>query len=345
MADLQDCSSQLQITLDFRGLIQAKKDCTLLLHKFLNIEESSLRQKFRVMWLKQALWAIDDDKAPGIDGVDSNFFKKAWHHIKHDIFSSVLYFFDSGVLLPDINYTLDACQQHLNLNVTRRSFDAEVQIMALKSRRKIPQAQSIFAVGASVYIGCILMTYDHLNSTVLYPLKTSGGRVRNLEFPTEVIELVKVVVLRSLSARGGAVSGAGRGCGTLKSQPKKTLRFPQNGIGRKGLTDIQLLHTDTLIKEVEKVFSANHPDPAEVEKAKKVLKEHEQALMEAIGRLQDASDGESDGGENPFSQGQSMDREQGWRKQQYDEMGGEGRGMEGLDGDKGLVTSKKKQEA
>lgn len=95
------------------------------------------------------------------------------------------------------------------------------------------------------------------------------------------------------SARGGAVSGAGRGRGTLKSQPKKTLPLPQNGIGRKGLTDIQLLHTDTLIKEVEKVFSANHPDPAEVEKAKKVLKEHEQALMEAIGRLQDASDGES----------------------------------------------------
>ncbi|KMT08322.1 hypothetical protein BVRB_6g141460 [Beta vulgaris subsp. vulgaris] len=177
---------------------------------------------------------------------------------------------------------------------------------------------------------------------IRYPLKTSGGRVRNLEFPTEVIELVKVVVLRSLSARAGAVSGAGRGCGTLKSQPKKTLRLPQNGIGRKGLTDIQLLHTDTLIKEVEKVFSANHPDPAEVEKAKKVLKEHEQALMEAIGRLQDASDGESDGGEHPFSQGQSMDREQGWRKRQYDEMGGEGRGMEGLDGDKGRVTSEKK---
>lgn len=52
-ADLQIIQSQLQITLDFRGLIQAKKDCTLLLHKFLNIEESSLRQKFRVMWLKQ----------------------------------------------------------------------------------------------------------------------------------------------------------------------------------------------------------------------------------------------------------------------------------------------------
>lgn len=147
------------------------------------------------------------------------------------------------------------------------------------------------------------------------------------------------------SARGGAVTGAGRGRGTLKGQPKKDLLLPQNGIGRKGLGDIELLHTDTLIKEVEKVFSANHPDPMEVEKAKKVLKEHEQALVEAIARLQDASDGESDGGEHPFSQGQSMGREQGWRKRQYDEMGGEGRGMDGPDGDKGRVTSENKQEA
>ncbi|KAL2942010.1 Protein EMSY-LIKE 3 [Bienertia sinuspersici] len=145
------------------------------------------------------------------------------------------------------------------------------------------------------------------------------------------------------SARGGAVAGAGRGRGTLKGQPKKDSLLPQNGIGRKGLGDIELLHTDTLIKEVEKVFSANHPDPTEVEKAKKVLKEHEQALVEAIARLQDASDGESDGGDHPFSQGQTMDREQGWRKRQYDEMGGEGRGMEGPDGDKGRVASEKQE--
>jgi len=86
--------------------------------------------------------------------------------------------------------------------------------------------------------------------------------------------------------------------------------------------------------QVEKVFSANHPDPAEVEKAKKVLRvrsgnfqllvhnfycnmiagwniwfltfsiiqelewtfvlqEHEQALVQAIARLEEASDGES----------------------------------------------------
>jgi hypothetical protein len=83
-------------------------------------------------------------------------------------------------------------------------------------------------------------------------------------------------------------------------------------------------------EQVERVFSANHPDPLEIDKAKKVLKvrqktvvdsfacsqflfhfhqhihqicisewlilsnqDHEQALVDAISRLADISDGES----------------------------------------------------
>ncbi|GFQ01294.1 hypothetical protein PHJA_002273300 [Phtheirospermum japonicum] len=93
--------------------------------------------------------------------------------------------------------------------------------------------------------------------------------------------------------RGDNASGAGRGRGMAKGQSRKEFPPSQNGIGKKGPDDIQLLHTDTLIKEVERVCSANHPDPAEIEKAKKVLKEHEQALSDAIARLGDLSDGES----------------------------------------------------
>ncbi|KAF8040050.1 hypothetical protein BT93_B2311 [Corymbia citriodora subsp. variegata] len=107
--------------------------------------------------------------------------------------------------------------------------------------------------------------------------------------------------------RGGGVAGAGRGRGTTKGQNKKDVPLSQNGVGKKALGDIELLHTDTLIKEVEKVFGASHPDPTEIEKAKKVLKEHEQALVDAISRLEDASDGESDGGEH-HNQGQTGTR-------------------------------------
>lgn len=51
-------------------------------------------------------------------------------------------------------------------------------------------------------------------------------------------------------ARGAAVPGAGRGRGTLKGQFKKDFPLSQNGIRKKALSDIEILHTDTLIKEV-----------------------------------------------------------------------------------------------
>ncbi|PWA80381.1 emsy N Terminus (ENT)/ plant Tudor-like domains-containing protein [Artemisia annua] len=102
--------------------------------------------------------------------------------------------------------------------------------------------------------------------------------------------------------------GGGRGRGTTKGQIRRDFPPSQNGIGKKGLDDIQLLQTDTLIKEVERVFSSTDPDPLEIEKAKKVLKEHEQALADAIARLADISDGESDEG-GRFMRGQPMNRE------------------------------------
>lgn len=44
--------------------------------------------------------------------------------------------------------------------------------------------------------------------------------------------------------------GFGRGRGSAKGQSRKDLPPPQNGIGKKRLDDFQLLHTETLIKEV-----------------------------------------------------------------------------------------------
>lgn len=51
-------------------------------------------------------------------------------------------------------------------------------------------------------------------------------------------------------ARGGAVTGAGRGRGISKVQSKKEFSLSQNGIGKKAMGDIEIVHTDTLIKEV-----------------------------------------------------------------------------------------------
>lgn len=93
------------------------------------------------------------------------------------------------------------------------------------------------------------------------------------------------------------VPGAGRGRGSAKGQSRKP---SQNGIGKKMTDEIKILNTDSLVKEVERVFGANHPDPLEIDKAKKVLKEHEQALIDALSKLADISDGESDEGAHQF---------------------------------------------
>uniref|UniRef100_A0A0D6R266 ENT domain-containing protein n=1 Tax=Araucaria cunninghamii TaxID=56994 RepID=A0A0D6R266_ARACU len=101
------------------------------------------------------------------------------------------------------------------------------------------------------------------------------------------------------SAGSGAIVSNARG--VLKGQAIMDPRSSQNGIGRRGLRDIELRQTDKLLKEVERVVAVNYPDPVDVERAKKLLKEHELSLLEAIQRLSEVSDGESEDGRNPPS--------------------------------------------
>ncbi|KAG2583084.1 hypothetical protein PVAP13_6KG225900 [Panicum virgatum] len=109
--------------------------------------------------------------------------------------------------------------------------------------------------------------------------------------------------------RGGPMLGAGRGRAPQKNSLKKDYPPSQNGVGKKSSDYIEILHTETLIKEVERVFSAGNPDPLEMERSKKVLKEHEQSLIDAIARLAEASDGEGD------DHARSLDYNRGWRNQ------------------------------
>ncbi|EPS57556.1 hypothetical protein M569_17261, partial [Genlisea aurea] len=66
--------------------------------------------------------------------------------------------------------------------------------------------------------------------------------------------------------------GAGIGRGTVKSQSRKEFQQPQSVFETKGRDNIELLHTDSLIKEIERVISSDNPDPLEIQKAKTALK-------------------------------------------------------------------------
>ncbi|KAH9616255.1 hypothetical protein KSS87_008314 [Heliosperma pusillum] len=144
---------------------------------------------------------------------------------------------------------------------------------------------------------------NHFYEAVITRYNPSDGRhalVYGMNTPEESFEWVNIMEIPSedirwvnedpgLSRRGGpgersvgAVPGAGR---------KKPRNEQQNGAAN--MDDIEILHTDTLIKEVEKVVAARNPDRLDIEKAKKMLKDHEQALMDVITRLNYISDGDS----------------------------------------------------
>ena len=59
--------------------------------------------------IKEALFSIDDYKAPGPDGFSSFFFfKVAWSIVGSDVINAVLSFFKSGSLLREIHCTIIA---------------------------------------------------------------------------------------------------------------------------------------------------------------------------------------------------------------------------------------------
>ncbi|XP_022683054.1 protein EMSY-LIKE 3 isoform X3 [Setaria italica] len=84
-------------------------------------------------------------------------------------------------------------------------------------------------------------------------------------------------------ASDGAMPGMGRR-GRFHETP--------NGISLFNFNHIDVPNTGILVKKVEMVLS--HPDVYAIQKAKKLLIDQEQSLLDAIAKLDEASDGESD---------------------------------------------------
>ncbi|GKG23732.1 hypothetical protein Tco_0391768, partial [Tanacetum coccineum] len=55
--------------------------------------------------MKAAMFSIGDDKAPGLDGYTSAFFKKGWDIVGNDVCRAVSDFFNNGQILKEINHT------------------------------------------------------------------------------------------------------------------------------------------------------------------------------------------------------------------------------------------------
>ncbi|XP_011078834.1 protein EMSY-LIKE 3-like isoform X1 [Sesamum indicum] len=109
------------------------------------------------------------------------------------------------------------------------------------------------------------------------------------EVPPEDIRWVGDEPVISRLGEAGAPN-LGRGRASSMNQFANEIRPSRNGVTKDDYEEIEILHTDTLIKKVEKVLDASNPDILEIDKAKKMLKEHEQTLIEVIQKLADACD-------------------------------------------------------
>ncbi|KAL2231099.1 UNVERIFIED_CONTAM: hypothetical protein Sindi_1704300 [Sesamum indicum] len=85
-------------------------------------DASSLLVPFTPADVKQAVFDIDEDKAPGPDGYSSGFFKAAWPIVGHEVSSAVLDFFNTGRLLKQINTTLLALIPKVHSPMTVNEF-------------------------------------------------------------------------------------------------------------------------------------------------------------------------------------------------------------------------------
>ena len=58
--------------------------------------------------IRSTLFSMGKDKAPGLDGYSSYFFKKSWEVIGADFCYAIRDFFSSGKLLKQVNHSIIA---------------------------------------------------------------------------------------------------------------------------------------------------------------------------------------------------------------------------------------------
>lgn len=71
-----------------------------------DVQRDLLNLSFSDDEIKNAMWSIPDDKAPGLDGFNSKFYKAAWPIVGTDIVHAVHQFFETGKMLQIWNILL-----------------------------------------------------------------------------------------------------------------------------------------------------------------------------------------------------------------------------------------------
>lgn len=76
--------------------------------------------------VKSLLWIISNEKAPGLDGYNSYFFKQTWDVVGDEVSAAIIDSFNTGKLLKSVNVTTIT----LILKVKRPSHVSDFRLIA-----------------------------------------------------------------------------------------------------------------------------------------------------------------------------------------------------------------------
>ncbi|CAN1238901.1 LINE-1 retrotransposable element ORF2 protein, partial [Linum grandiflorum] len=80
--------------------------CPSLSKSVSNVQNAALIRPVTSQEIKQAVFSLGPNQAPGSDGFTSTFYRAFWNHIHHDLCAAVRSFFVTGSLPCNINHTL-----------------------------------------------------------------------------------------------------------------------------------------------------------------------------------------------------------------------------------------------
>ncbi|GJV92832.1 hypothetical protein Tco_1540645 [Tanacetum coccineum] len=105
-------------TFDIEGLFLNTMDNEIALSMVLPMTEIEV---------KEAIFLMGNDKAPGPDGFTAAFFKEAWDIVSKDVIKAVQEFFLNGKLLKELNHTIIALIPKLDRGSSRCAFKVDIQ--------------------------------------------------------------------------------------------------------------------------------------------------------------------------------------------------------------------------
>ena len=120
--------------------------------------KEELSRPYSVEEVKVALFHMGPTKVLGPNGMNALFYQKFWHIVGNDVSSAVLDFLNSGIMIPEINYTHIVLIPKVKSPEQKSFFCVQKSLLLCYPKQKLRGGfmGSKFAEGHLVFLICYL---------------------------------------------------------------------------------------------------------------------------------------------------------------------------------------------